>query len=474
MSKATIIRRKALDSVRRQDWDSAIKEYVRLSELDRSNPNIYNELGDLYLKTGNKAEAGNAFMQAIDAYSQVSLFNNAVAVCKKVMRLLPSRVEVQAKLGLIRMKQGLVKEAESYYISYLDRLAEGTSLEPVEISKTANEIAQEMADSETVLSKLAECLLTLRLEEDAVGVLVALFGLYERNDNDAGMEAVAARIEGLGASHLLTGRAPEAPAAEEHVITEDKLWTDEHTEGERIRPAEGAPEWSAYGEVDIPPSARTPSGNVPPAEPPHEAEATPPDADTDDAVGEDAPAFDPIPESAAETPSPGDPGPPPDEPQHTPPAPEAPGDPTADKPAHLNVSAIIDELGGDGGAGGDADYRSHYDLGMAYLEMGLYPEAIREYQAAARSVDYRVKSLEMIGVCFLHQNQPTLAIKQLSKALGLIGKDDSEALGIRYNLGLAYEMVGDIDQARSQFEEVYVVDVTFRDVGEKLQKYTKR
>ena len=73
---------------------------------------------------------------------------------------------------------------------------------------------------------------------------------------------------------------------------------------------------------------------------------------------------------------------------------------------------------------------------------------------------------------FLKQNQPNLAIKQLTKGLQLIRDDEAEALGIKYNLGLAYEMIGDVEQALSAFEDVYVEDVTFREVAQKIEKYT--
>ena len=66
MSKVNAIRKKALDCVRKQDWLSAIKEYKRLADIDQSNPNVFNELGDIYLKTGNKNDAYDAFVHAID------------------------------------------------------------------------------------------------------------------------------------------------------------------------------------------------------------------------------------------------------------------------------------------------------------------------------------------------------------------------------------------------------------------------
>ncbi len=138
----------------------------------------------------------------------------------------------------------------------------------------------------------------------------------------------------------------------------------------------------------------------------------------------------------------------------------------------MQISALLDDEGIDGGA--ETDYRSHYDLGMAYIEMDLLSEAIREYQMASRSPQYQVKCLEMIGLCFVKQNQPQLAIRQFSKGLSLIGADTEESLGIKYNLALAHEMTGDADNARRYFEDVYVVDVTFREVADKIRKLSTR
>ena len=49
------------------------------------------------------------------------------------------------------------------------------------------------------------------------------------------------------------------------------------------------------------------------------------------------------------------------------------------------------------------DHESHYDLGMAYMEMGLYDEAIGEFQVASKGRPMEVKCLEMIALCFLER-----------------------------------------------------------------------
>lgn len=447
MSKANTIRKKALEYARRQQWEPAIREYKRLSEIDQSNPNLYNELGDIYLKTGNKSEAYDSFATAIDAYARVSLYNNAVAVCKKVLRLIPSRYDVLAKLGCIRKQQGLAREAESYCVQYLDALSQDAAADAEKLAATAGEIARTMDDCAVVLDRLAECLVNNDLEQDAAGVLVTLHELYRAEGITEAREEVRKRLDAMGMAHKLpepSAAAAPAPAKEGPVMTEDNLWTDSLSEGQRMavdgdgpRPdneaiAMGAGEGDDGGGYD--------NHTVELPDPGADADAAPAETPAETAVDEPAGTvfLDADEEDAASPASSG----------------------------KIQVSAIID--GDDGASAGNEDYRSHYDLGMAYLEMNLFAEAIREYQIASRSPEYKVKSLEMVGLCFLHQNQPQLAIKQLTRGLAQIDQNDTDALGIKYNLGLAYEMIGETEKARAMFEDVYVVDVTFRDVSERI------
>jgi hypothetical protein len=101
-----------------RDWNTDA------SSNDQNNPNVHNELADLYLKTNQKPDAYDCFVRAVDEYTRVGLHNNAVAVCKKVLRVLPGRVEVFTKLGYIRARQGLAK-SRSYYVSSWEKAAAG-------------------------------------------------------------------------------------------------------------------------------------------------------------------------------------------------------------------------------------------------------------------------------------------------------------------------------------------------------------
>jgi tetratricopeptide (TPR) repeat protein len=537
LSKINAIRKKALDSVRKQDWLSAIKEYTRLADLDQSNPNVFNELGDIYLKTGNKNDAYDAFVHAIDSYTRVSLHNNAVAVCKKVRRLIPARYEVLTKLGLIRKKQGLAKEAESYYNTFLDQLLADQGIGPGEVTTISAEIADEMGTSSSVLARLYECMVKFNLKEETADVLQKLYDAYAADGNETGRNETSQKMTELG---MNVEKAPVAAPQEGKdgaIITEENIWSAAHTEGERMSPNDpdhedqpAAPASAQdtrpdsvfeFGEVkmDAAGSAVTstqtmpdPQETVPEAGAPdvvageyvidageteEEAEvateyditpgddtAVAPQAD----VTEESPAPAAVPPQpdtppvapetvAAETVAPADP------PVDAPVSPEPPieqeqvvADPMssgiASSPDQVHVSAIIGEISDQEGEMTEEDYRSHYDLGMAYLEMDLLAEAVREYQLSSKSEAYQARALEMIGLCFLRQNQPNLAIKQLTKGLQMINVDDTESLGIKYNLGLAYEMVGNVEQALGAFEDVYVEDVTFREVAQKIEKYS--
>ena len=259
MSKSQNIRKKALDFVRDQDWPNAIKEYRRLIELDQSNPNVYNELADIYLKTNQKAEAYDAFVRAVDEYVRVGLHNNAVAVCKKVLRVLPARSDVFVKLGFIRSRQGLEKEAESYYLSFLEKGA-GGGFVAADFQKLASQIVDDMSESVIVLDRLAQGLLGYGLNDDAGNVLIKLALLCERSGDSAAGERAFAEIEKLGIGARLEGARGHSSPGDRTVITEDTLWTKTHTEGERIQ-IEGTPRYTPPGSPAAP--APQPAGAAP-------------------------------------------------------------------------------------------------------------------------------------------------------------------------------------------------------------------
>jgi tetratricopeptide (TPR) repeat protein len=121
----------------------------------------------------------------------------------------------------------------------------------------------------------------------------------------------------------------------------------------------------------------------------------------------------------------------------------------------------------------EADFQAHYDLGVAFKEMGLLDEAISELQKALRAPEGRLRSSEALGVCFVEKGAHVVAESILRRALELPAAGDQERLGILYWLGRALEEQGKRVEARELYGRVFAVDVRFLDVGARSKALAK-
>ena len=116
----------------------------------------------------------------------------------------------------------------------------------------------------------------------------------------------------------------------------------------------------------------------------------------------------------------------------------------------------------------DEDHEAHYDLGVAYKEMGLLDEAIAEFQKALRGVEHRIRTFEALGQCFIEKGQYQIAVTILSRAPAEPGATDEQLVGVLYLLGYASEALQKFNDALAYYERVFAVDITFRDVNDRL------
>ena len=121
----------------------------------------------------------------------------------------------------------------------------------------------------------------------------------------------------------------------------------------------------------------------------------------------------------------------------------------------------------------EGDFQSHYDLGVAFKEMGLLDEAIAELQKALRAPDGKLRSSEALGVCFIDKGAYVVAESILRRALDLPASGDQERLGVLYWLGRALEEQGKRVEARELYGRVFAVDIRFRDVRERAKALAK-
>jgi tetratricopeptide (TPR) repeat protein len=109
MSHIEALKQQARRHEQKEDWRTALDLYERaidrLVQEDAPDIGLYNRVGDLYIRTGEYDAAVKSFQQAIELYVDSGLPNNAIAVCKKILRNVPDRAEVFLRMGQIRADQ---------------------------------------------------------------------------------------------------------------------------------------------------------------------------------------------------------------------------------------------------------------------------------------------------------------------------------------------------------------------------------
>lgn len=116
------------------------------------------------------------------------------------------------------------------------------------------------------------------------------------------------------------------------------------------------------------------------------------------------------------------------------------------------------------------DNASHYDLGVAFMEMGLVDEAIAEFQVALRGGANPLATLELLGQCFVDKGQYAVAGRVLDRALKLPGVAEADIIGVLYLLGRVEEGTDRPESALELYERVVSVDIRFRDTAQRIER----
>ncbi|HKN23933.1 MAG TPA: tetratricopeptide repeat protein [Candidatus Acidoferrum sp.] len=145
------------------------------------------------------------------------------------------------------------------------------------------------------------------------------------------------------------------------------------------------------------------------------------------------------------------------------------------------LKEVFDEFRAELGEMGaeDEDLETHYNLGIAFREMGLLEEAIGEFQKVAKANDrgkafrYAMQCSTLLGLAFMEKGQPDIAAIWYERALTTPGLDSESKLALRYDLGVAQESAGDLEAALKSFSQVYAVNIDYRDVAERIASLQK-
>jgi pilus assembly protein FimV len=122
----------------------------------------------------------------------------------------------------------------------------------------------------------------------------------------------------------------------------------------------------------------------------------------------------------------------------------------------------------------DEDLETHYNLGIAYREMGLLEEAIGEFQKVAHAVQkgkpfrYTMNCAALLALAFRDKGEPKIASLWYKRALEVPGLEQDTILALRYDLGISLEMSEESDAALDCFRQVYAMNIDYRDVADRI------
>jgi tetratricopeptide (TPR) repeat protein len=412
MAEIVKLKKKASDLEAIKQGEKALAVYVEIVEAYEARIGgtidipLYNRVGDMLQKAGQVGAAVEIWEKAVDRYTEGGFHNPAIALCNKILRYSPGRTVIYYKLGQIHAEKGLKVDARQNFLEYASRQQKSGNLD--DAFRALQELADLVPDQHDVRVMLADQLAAAGRNREAIAQLQ--LG-YSQATTDGSSQAAA----------VIVAKMKEIDPSVEPEATEAATST-----------GGGGLVFLDTGDDAPPPLPPRRSTTAPPPEPPKPAAPAALKKDADDAyvslgdwLRDD------------------------DEPHNTP------------MVGHENEPAGIAE------SVDDHDPEAHYDLGVAYKEMGLVDEAILEFQKALRGTKSRARTFEALGDCFIQQQQFTLAASILRRALSEAGVGEESLVGVLYLLGTIAEQQ-QFGDAKQYYERVCAVDLHFRDIGDRL------
>ncbi len=203
----------------KEQWIKALDLYVQaIARLDQdAQPDIslFNRAGDLSTRVGNIQAAVEQYEKAVDLYVEAQLPNNAIAVCKKVIRNLPSRHTTYLKMGQIRAAQGFLTDARANFLVYAERMQGEGQID--EALRALIEFADLAPDDHEIRIALGSQFEQRERVGEAVEQLIQAHQVLTRKGMDELAQEIATKIEELSPGTEIPEPGMPVPSASDGV-----------------------------------------------------------------------------------------------------------------------------------------------------------------------------------------------------------------------------------------------------------------
>jgi tetratricopeptide (TPR) repeat protein len=196
----------------KEDWRKAIEVYLKAIQQAESGAepspdlSLYNRVGDLYLKINDTAEAVRSYERAVDLYADQGFFNNAIALCGKILRVNPGRTQTYLKLCQLHARKNVVSEAKRNLIEFLERMNALGQLD--QAFQAVKLFADQFSGSQEIRSMLVDLLRATSRGDEAREQLEKMAQDMEAAGDKSGARKTRERLQGLDTDH----RPASAPA----------------------------------------------------------------------------------------------------------------------------------------------------------------------------------------------------------------------------------------------------------------------
>jgi tetratricopeptide (TPR) repeat protein len=117
------------------------------------------------------------------------------------------------------------------------------------------------------------------------------------------------------------------------------------------------------------------------------------------------------------------------------------------------------------------DLRAKYEYGVRLVRNKRYDEAIPLLQEAQKDPRHKIAAMDKIGMCFFLKGWYSDAVDVFTHALDAHEiKDDDISKELRYNLGRAYEELGERSRALEIYRKIAQLDFGYKDVPQRVDK----